>query len=187
MLSCKMPRGERELEGKTGEHLSTRDALRRLYSNKKYREGVVAQFFYVGLQITCWTFIIQYGTGIFTREGLTEKRPEILSQKYNIVAMVLFCASRFVCTFLLKYIHPSKLLMSLATSGGILMLGVIGFESRIGMSLPGRGFRLHVLDVPDDLRYSPWRIGGRGEIRFRRFNHGHSRGIAFTPVTSVNY
>ena len=133
MLSCIMPRGERELEGKTGEHLSTRDALRRLYSNKKYREGVVAQFFYVGLQITGWTFIIQYGTGIFTREGLTEKSAEILSQKYNIVAMVLFCASRFVCTFLLKYIHPSKLLMSLATSGGILMLGVIGFESRIGM------------------------------------------------------
>lgn len=32
--------------------------LGRLFKNKKYVEGVVAQFFYVGAQIMCWTFII---------------------------------------------------------------------------------------------------------------------------------
>ena len=39
MLLYKMPRGERDLEGKTDEHLSTRDALRRLYSSKKSGGG----------------------------------------------------------------------------------------------------------------------------------------------------
>ena len=39
--------------------------LRRIFSVKHYREGVIAQFFYVGAQIMCWTFIIQYGTRVF--------------------------------------------------------------------------------------------------------------------------
>ena len=39
-------------------------AFKRLMANKTYRNGVVAQFFYVGAQITCWTFIIQYGTRV---------------------------------------------------------------------------------------------------------------------------
>lgn len=101
--------------------------------NRKYREGVVAQFFYVGVQIMCWTFIIQYGTRVFMEEGMKESMAEILSQKYNIVAMLIFCASRFVCTFLLRYINPSKLLMVLAFVGAFLMLGVIGCGNRMGM------------------------------------------------------
>ena len=32
------------------------------YSNKRYYEGVIAQFFYVGAQIMVWTFIIHYAT-----------------------------------------------------------------------------------------------------------------------------
>lgn len=41
--------------------LGNRETLRRLCALPRYREGVVAQFFYVGAQIMCWTFIIQYG------------------------------------------------------------------------------------------------------------------------------
>jgi len=37
----------------------------------------------------------------------------------------LFCSSRFICTFLLKYIRPSVLLMYLALGGGLLTLGCI--------------------------------------------------------------
>ena len=33
----------------------------------------VAQFFYVGAQIMCWTFIIQYGTRLFMSQGMEEK------------------------------------------------------------------------------------------------------------------
>ena len=38
--------------------------LKRIFSLPRYREGVVAQFFYVGAQIMCWTFIVHYGTRI---------------------------------------------------------------------------------------------------------------------------
>lgn len=107
--------------------------LRRIFSLPHYREGVIAQFFYVGVQIMCWTFIIQYGTRVFMAEGMAEQQAEVLSQQYNIVAMVIFCCSRFVCTFLLRYINTGRLLMLLAIAGGALTIGVIMLQGRIGL------------------------------------------------------
>lgn len=107
--------------------------VKRLFSNIRYREGVVAQFFYVGVQIMCWTFIIQYGTRVLMAEGMSELVAEVLSQKYNMIAMCLFCISRFVCTFLLKYINPGKLLSILAVAGSLLLIGVIFIDGRIGL------------------------------------------------------
>src|SRR5690606_31697245 len=96
-------------------------------------QGVIAQFFYVGVQIMCWTFIIQYGTRIFMAGGMEEQAAEVLSQKYNIAAMIIFCASRFVCTYLLKYINPGKLLRILAIAGAILILCVIFLQNIWGL------------------------------------------------------
>ncbi|MDL2208706.1 L-fucose:H+ symporter permease [Parabacteroides sp. OttesenSCG-928-O15] len=107
--------------------------LKRIFSLPRYREGVIAQFFYVGVQIMCWTFIIQYGTRLFMEQGMTEKAAEVLSQKYNIVAMIIFCVSRFICTFLLRYLNPGKLLMILAMAGGAFTLGVIFFQDINGL------------------------------------------------------
>lgn len=108
-------------------------ALKRIFSIPRYREGVIAQFFYVGVQIMAWTFIIQYGTRIFVNQGMTEQEGEILSQQYNIVAMAIFCVSHFICTFLLKYVSPGKLLMVLAVGGAVLTAGVIGFQDVYGL------------------------------------------------------
>jgi len=93
--------------------------FRRLFANKRYIHGVIAQFFYVAAQIMCWTFIIHYGTELFTSDkyGMSVQDAEVLSQKHNIAAMIIFCVSRFICTFLLKYICPGRLLMSLAIGG----------------------------------------------------------------------
>ena len=107
--------------------------VKRLWNNRKYRFGVIAQFFYVGVQIMCWTFIIQYGTRVFMNEGMPERDAEVLSQTYNIVAMAIFCLSRFICTFLLKFTNPSKLLGVLAVAGGLFTCGVIFIDGRLGM------------------------------------------------------
>ena len=107
--------------------------LRRIFSIGRYREGVIAQFFYVGAQIMCWTFIIQYGTRVVMLEGMDEKAAEVLSQKYNIIAMAIFCCSRFVCTYLLRYVNAGKLLAVLAVVAAILTAGVILFQDRTGV------------------------------------------------------
>ena len=108
-------------------------AVKRLWANRAYRNGVVAQFFYVGAQITCWTFIIQYGTRIFMAEGMTEQAAEVLSQRYNIVAMVLFCLMRFVNIYLMKYFKPGRLLAFFAAVALVLLCGVILLGGRTGM------------------------------------------------------
>ena len=107
--------------------------LKRLLSNKRYREGVITQFFYVGAQIMCWTFIIHYGTRIFVSQGMAEKDAEVLSQQYNIIAMIIFCVSRFIFTFILKYIKPGKLIMLLAIAGTIFTLGTIFIQGVAGL------------------------------------------------------
>lgn len=107
--------------------------LKRILKLPHYREGVIAQFFYVGAQIMCWTFIIQYGTRIFMDQGMSEKAAEVLSQQYNIVAMALHCVSRFVCTYLLKYFSPGKMLSTLAVGGAVMVAGVIGFQDIRGL------------------------------------------------------
>ena len=108
-------------------------ALRELWHIRNYREGVIAQFFYVGAQVTCWTFIIQYGTRVFMAEGMDEKAAEILSQKFNIIAMVLFTLSRFICTFFLKYIDAGRLLSILAIVAGVAVSGAVLFTDRNGI------------------------------------------------------
>ncbi|MBQ2393209.1 MAG: L-fucose:H+ symporter permease [Alistipes sp.] len=107
--------------------------LKRIFSQKRYRNGVIAQFAYVGAQIMCWTFIIQYGTRVFVGEGMAEIDAEVLSQRYNIIAMVIFCSSRFVCTYLLKYINPGRLLFILAIAATAATAGVIAIDGRLGL------------------------------------------------------
>ena len=107
--------------------------LKRIFSLKYYREGVIAQFFYVGAQIMCWTFIIQYGTRVFMAEGLDEQSAEVLSQRFNIYAMLFFICSRFIATFLMKWLKPAKLLAIFGVFAMLFTIGVIMFQNRYGV------------------------------------------------------
>ena len=107
--------------------------LRRIFSVRHYRDGVIAQFFYVGAQIMCWTFIIQYGTRVFMAEGMGEQDAEVLSQRFNIAAMLFFICSRFLATFLMKWLKPAKLLAIFAVLAMVFTLGVIIFQDRLGL------------------------------------------------------
>ncbi|MBA2431203.1 MAG: L-fucose:H+ symporter permease [Chthoniobacterales bacterium] len=79
--------------------LDLRGTVGRLLRNKRYREGVVAQFFYIAAQIMCWTFIMQYGTEVLMGRGMAESEAEVAAQGYNIVAMIIFAASRFTLSW----------------------------------------------------------------------------------------
>jgi FHS family L-fucose permease-like MFS transporter len=113
-------------QGEDEKALNLGPTLKRLLSNRKYIEGVIAQTFYVGVQIMCWTFIIQYGANEL---GMAKET----AQGYNMVAMIIFVSSRFICTYLLKYFSPGGLLMSLAVAGGTLILGTIFIRGMLGL------------------------------------------------------
>ena len=130
ILLTKIPIKKKETGGMS---LAFGPTLKRLFANKTYRNGVVAQFFYIGAQITCWTFIIQYGTHVFMGEGMDEQSAEILSQRLNIVAMALFCCSRFVCTALMKYFRPAAMLTLFAGAAIVFCMVVAFVGGRVGI------------------------------------------------------
>ena len=124
----KMPKN-----GDQSKEINFLPTLKRIFLLKYYREGVIAQFFYVGAQIMCWTFIIQYGTRVFMAEGMDERSAEVLSQQYNIYAMLFFICSRFLATYLMKYLKPAKLLGIFAILAMVFTVGVIIFQNRYGV------------------------------------------------------
>ncbi len=110
----------------------TREILSRLWNNTVYREGVFAQVFYVAAQIMVWTFIIQYADNL----GINKAT----AQFYNIIAMSMFLCSRFISTFLMKYVSSRMLLTvfgigaSLATLGAITIVGLPGLYCLMAIS-----------------------------------------------------
>ena len=117
----------------TKENANSKGTLKRLFSNKVYREGVVTQLFYVAAQIMTWTFIIQYAD----RLGIDKAT----AQLYNIIAMGMFLCGRFISTFLMKYVNSRRLLMffaigaMLASAGTILIDGVLGLYCLMAISI----------------------------------------------------
>lgn len=111
---------------------SAKNTLRRLWNNTIYREGVVAQVFYVAAQIMVWTFIIQYANHL----GINKAT----AQNYNIFAMGMFLCSRFISTFLMKYVNSRRLLAifgigaMICTAGAICIVGMPGLYCLVGIS-----------------------------------------------------
>ena len=118
--------------GEQGASAPASHSLRRLWHNRHYCEGVLAQMFYVAAQIMVWTFIIQYAD----RLGINKAT----AQNYNIFAMSLALCGRFVATGLMRRVNPRRLLMifgigaSLCTLGTILIDGIAGLYCLVAIS-----------------------------------------------------
>ena len=108
------------------------NTLNRLWHNSIYREGVVAQMFYVAAQIMVWTFIIQYADNL----GINKAT----AQNYNIFAMGMFLCSRFISTFLMKYVNSRRLLAifgigaMICAAGAICIVGMPGLYCLVAIS-----------------------------------------------------
>ena len=115
MLFARMPEGR-----DTARQDSLKATFIRLSHNQPYVWGVVAQFFYVGAQIGVWSFTIRL---VMQELGHVEAQAATI----YLLSIIGFCGSRFVYSWLMKYIAPVRLLVA----GGILsalsaLLVVIG-------------------------------------------------------------
>ncbi len=132
----KLPSGKENENGNengNGSGPSAMQTLSNLWHNSIYREGVAAQLFYVAAQIMVWTFIIQYADHL----GINKAT----AQNYNILAMSMFLCSRFISTFLMKYLNGRLLLSifgvgaALCTCGTILIDGIAGLYCLVAISI----------------------------------------------------
>ena len=123
----KMPHNDRQ-EGK----VVILDSIKRLFRSKKFVGGVVAQAFYVGAQIMCWTYLYQYAES-FGIDNTT-------AVNYGITALVIFLSGRWVGTALLRSISAGKLLFYFALGASLFSLitifvpGMIGLCALVGIS-----------------------------------------------------
>ena len=101
-------------------------AMGRLWRNRHYRYGVVAQFLNVGAQVCAWTFTIQYAQDVV---GVPVKN----SGWYLQASLILFLISRFVMTWLLGIIRPTKLLFAMGALGVVLCLVAVFVQNMVGL------------------------------------------------------
>lgn len=104
MLFARMPSGKDDDRSD-----SVGASFRRLLSNRLYRRGVVAQFFYVGAQIGVWSFTIRL---VMQETG----RVEAAASSIYLISIIGHCLSRFIYTGLMRWFSPSRLL----TFGGVM-------------------------------------------------------------------
>lgn len=104
MLFARMPSGKDDDRSD-----SVGASFRRLLSNRLYRRGVVAQFFYVGAQIGVWSFTIRL---VMQETG----RLEAAASSIYLISIIGHCLSRFIYTGLMRWFSPARLL----TFGGVI-------------------------------------------------------------------
>ena len=130
IIFTKMPKTAAE------DKMSLSESFNKLFSNSNYKFGVVAQAFYVGAQIMCWTYIFQYVDNINETLGT-----ELTATYFNVAAMISFLAGRWIGTALMRTINPSKMLMMfgiggvVCCAGAILLSGMPGLISLVTVSV----------------------------------------------------
>jgi FHS family L-fucose permease-like MFS transporter len=88
------------------------EIIRRLWANRRYRLGVIAQFFNIAAQVCTWTFMIQY---VQQALGGSLQLGGFVLQ----ISLLVFLGSRFLMTWLMGLIRASALMAAL---GGLAVL-----------------------------------------------------------------
>ena len=120
ILIVKIPEAQEEDSGG-----SIGTAIARIFKGAKFREGVIAQMFYVGAQIMCWTYIYQYAETL----GIDNQS----AVPYAMTALIVFLIGRWVCTYLMRYINSGKLLLYMSILAIVFTLGAIFIQGQVGL------------------------------------------------------
>ncbi len=113
MLFAHMPGGRDAAMGDT-----IGASMRRLWKNRRYKWGVVTQFFYLGAQIGVWSFTIR----IVTQQLGVD---EATASNVYLASIVAFCLARFFFTWMMKFVPPSLLMLCAASMAMVSSLVVM--------------------------------------------------------------
>jgi MFS transporter, FHS family, L-fucose permease len=106
---------------------SGRAVRRALWRNRRYRYGVVAQFFNVAAQVCTWTYILQYVQQAV--DGSLELGGYLLQ-----VSLIVFLLSRFLMTWVIGRIRATKVMAVLAVLAVALCLYAAAVPNATGVA-----------------------------------------------------
>ncbi len=115
-----------------------RDMLGALLRTPRYWCGVIAQFFYVGVQIAAWTWL-----NVYCQKELGVK--PATGAVYYLVAISLFTTARWIATFLMKYFNPALMMAAFAAGAILSCLGVMYLPTEVAFSVRGLAFSWNIV------------------------------------------
>ncbi len=104
----------------------------------RYWCGVIAQFFYVGVQIAAWTWLNVYcqkELGVTPKQGAT----------YYLISLILFVGCRWVATYYMKKYNPASMMALFAAAAVACCAGVIYLPSTVIFSVCGLPITLNAI------------------------------------------
>lgn len=114
-------------EENTENNESFKISLKRLFGIKHFRRAIVAQFFYMGGQVGIWSFLIRYAK--HNIDGATD----VSAANYLTYSLIALTLGRFVGSYLIKFIKPSKLLSIYSIINIILIFTAILCPNMLGV------------------------------------------------------
>jgi len=128
------------IDNVAAEKANLREIFAILFRSPKWYCGVIAQVFYVGVQIAAWTW-----TNVYCRKelGVDEKT----AASYYLIAFALFMACRWLCTYLMKWFEPAKMMAVFALLAVASSFGVIYLPSTVLFSVGGLRFSGNVISL----------------------------------------
>ncbi|WP_040204110.1 L-fucose:H+ symporter permease [Neobacillus jeddahensis] len=104
-----------EKEKATEKSAGLLETLKHLAGNKKFRSGIAAQFLYVGMQTTVWSFTIRLAL------DLNPDINERFASNFMIFSFICFFAGKFVANFLITRFTASRVLFVYSIIGTALL------------------------------------------------------------------
>ena len=109
-----------------------------LVHSPKWYLGVIAQVFYVGVQIAAWTWMNVYCQ---KELGVTSEH----AATYYLIALSTFIVCRWIATFCLQYIDPAKLMALFAICAIACSFGVMYLRTDVLFSIGGLSFSANII------------------------------------------
>ena len=122
----------------SGGEMEIGSVLSILARSPKWYLGVVAQVFYVGVQIAAWTWMNVYcqkELGVSAKDGAT----------YYLIAIIAFIACRWIATFAMRYFDPAGLMAVFAAAAVACSLGVMYIPTSVLFTIGGLPFSVNVI------------------------------------------
>lgn len=117
---------------------SYRSMLFSLLSQPRYWCGVIAQFFYVGVQIAAWTYLNVYCCKELGVSPAT-------AASYYLISLILFIVCRWIATYYMKKFNPASMMSLFAIAAIACCAGTIYLPSDTLFSIGGLNFSANVI------------------------------------------
>ena len=129
-----------EIDNAQAEKSDLSEILSILAHSPRWYCGVVAQAFYVGVQIAAWTW-----TNVYCRKELGVD--EATAANYYLIAFALFMVCRWICTYLMKFFEPARMMAVFALGAIASSFGVIYLPSDVVFTVGRLPFSWNVISL----------------------------------------